>query len=179
MAGSSSARRYAQAVFDIAKERRDFQPWQDDLTRLADIFSDRDVANFLENPKVSYEQKAKALSQHLAGLRPLARNLALLLVQRNRIRLMPDIAEEFQRFADMYTGVIRTQVISAIPLTPAQENEIGASLRQLTGNEIRLSTTVDPEILGGLVVRMGDRVLDGSTRTQLQSLRNTLLGSPN
>lgn len=179
MAGSSSARRYAQAVFDIAKERGDFQQWLDDLTRLADVFSSNDVIGFLENPKISYEQKARIVGQHIAALRPLAQNLALLLVQKDRVRLMPDILEESQRFMDAHLGIVPTQVISAIPLTDEQENEIGASLRQLTGNDIRLSTTVDPEILGGLVIRMGDRVLDGSTRTQLQSLRSTLLGSPN
>jgi F-type H+-transporting ATPase subunit delta len=179
MAGSSSARRYAQAVFDIAREHGDLQQWQDDLTRLADIFSNLEVISFLENPKIAYEQKAGVLSQHLKGLRPLAQNLAQLLIQKDRVRLMPEIVEEYQRFMDGYLGVVPTQVVSAIPLTNDQEKEIGASLRLMTGKDIRLTTSVDPEILGGLVIRMGDRVLDGSTRTQLQSLRSTLLGSPN
>ena len=148
-----------------------------DLRRLADLFSGREVQAFLENPKVSLREKQDLLEPHLAGINPLAQNMAFLLVQRGRVRLSSALLAEYQRYLDAHEGIEPAEVVTAIPLDEAEQQEVARRLREVVGKELRLSISVAPEILGGLVARVGGRVLDGSTRSRLRSLRENLRAS--
>jgi len=179
VARAASARRYAQAAFQIARECGELQLWLEDLSRLADVFSNREAQAFLQNPKVGLDQKREFLEPHLAGMNPLARNLAYLLVQKGRVRLGSALLDEYQRYLDAHEGIEPAEVVTAIPLDEAEQEEISRRLRVVVGKELRLSISVDPEILGGLVARVGGQVLDGSTRSRLSSLRESLRVSAN
>lgn len=174
MARAASARRYAQAVFEIAQQSNELRPWLDDLERIADIFGDRDIQSFLENPKIGFDQKQQTLAPHIDGLRPLAQNLAYLLVQKGRVGVAGSLLEEYQRFLDEQEGIAPVEIITAVPLSDQQQQEIAEQLQTLVGKQLRLSVREDPTIIGGLIARIGDQVLDGSSRTRLRSLRENL-----
>ena len=171
---SGSARRYAQAVFEIAREHDSYDEWLRDLQALADIFGISEVQTFLEGPRVSLEDKGKLLDQHLQSLSPLAQNLARLLVKKRRVQLATRIFDSYQTMLDEQRGVVEATVTSALPLNPQLQEEIERVLQRQVGRQMRLSTHVDPEIIGGLVARVGDKVIDGSTRTRLKNLRDWL-----
>lgn len=176
MARAASARRYAQAVFEIAQESSDERSWLDDLGRIADIFDDREIQSFLENPKIRFDQKKQSLEPHFTGMNGLAQNFAYLLVQKRRVGIASDIAQEYQRFLDSLEDIAPVEVTTAVPLGKAEQDEITEKIQNIIGKTLRLTLREDPSILGGLIARVGDQVIDGSTRTRLVSLRESLHG---
>lgn len=170
------ARRYAEAVFAIATDHGTHDQWRDDLRSLAELIRHPQAGPFLTSFRVSREDKHRLLERAL-DVSPLAMNLALLLLQRDRLALAPRIAAEYELMLDTARGVARAEVTTAVPLGPEEERAVAEHLRQLTGaREVRLSTRVDPSIIGGVIARIGDRLIDGSTRTRLIQLRRTLAG---
>jgi len=174
MAKGISGRRHAQAVFLIALETNQLDRWQADLERIASILHDPEIGSFLENPKVSSERKRELLQQALKGVTPTAMNLAYLLVARNRLHIVQSIVTEYRRLSYAHKGVVEAEVVTAIPIGGQEEESIGKGLAAITGKTIMLGAKVDPEIMGGLVVRLGDKLMDGSIRTKLQELRRSL-----
>jgi len=174
MPSNGSARRYAQAVFEIAQEHDSYDQWLRDLQALADVFGISEVQAFLEGPRVPLEDKEKILDQHLQSLSPLAQNLARILVKKRRVQLATGILDSYLVMLDEQRGVVEATVTSAVPLDPQLQEEIERVLQAQVGKQMRLSTQVDPEIIGGLVARVGDKVIDGSTRTRLKNLRDWL-----
>ena len=106
---------------------------------------------------------------------PLALNLVSLLASRNLAGLMPGIVEQYQRLLDDHNGIERAEVVSAVPLDDAQRASVEELLKEVVGKEIRLTSRVDPQIIGGIVARVGDHVIDGSTATRLESMRRELI----
>ena len=176
MPSNGSVRRYAQAIFAIAQGDKTSDTWLNDLGRLTEICSIIEVQEFLKSPKLSFEQKDAFLAQHLEGLNPLALNLANLLVSKGRISLAGQIYESFQEMVDDEDGTVSAVLTSAIPLKKDLYNEIEKSLTRQTGAKLRMSSVVDPSIIGGIVARIGDKVIDGSTKAKLQNLRGWLNG---
>ena len=174
MAAGSSARRHAQAVFQIALEQDILDEWQADLDEIASAFADEDLNQVLESPRIRPDQKQELAGQRLAGLGPLARNLASLLVSKGRMALAGDIAEEYGALLDDHRGVGTAEVITAVPLDSQTEKRIVDQMSKATGKRITLTSSVDPDIVGGVVIKIGDRLMDGSTRTKLSAMRNTL-----
>lgn len=169
------ARRYAQAAFEVARERGQVEGWLEELERLVDLLEGTEAGAFLAAPQVPFEAKQQFVDQALAGFLPEVRNLVLLLVRRRRIRLLRRIFEEFSRLANEYRGVVVAEVTSAVPLEDADKAVVIRQLSELTGKRVILRTHVDPSILGGLIVRVGDKLIDGSVRTRLERLRETLI----
>ena len=101
-------------------------------------------------------------------------NLICLLASRGQVYVLPAIADRFQEMLDAHQGVERAEVVSAVSLTDAQREQVTKMLNDLSGQDVRLTTRIDPEILGGLVIRIGDRVMDGSARSRLQNMRREL-----
>ena len=97
-----------------------------------------------------------------------------LLTSRGAIHRLPEITDRYQEMLDAHRGIERAEIVSAVPLDDAQRDSVEEMLTRTSGKEIRLSTRVDPEILGGMVIRVGDRVMDGSARTRLQSMRREI-----
>ncbi len=176
MPRSASARRYAQAVFQIAIENDELESWLDDLTVLSAAVQDAELSAFLNAPQLSHSQKIAVLESTLKdAVGPLALNLVSLLASRNLAGLMPGVVEQYQRLLDEHNGIERAEVVSAVPLDDAQRAGVEELLRGVVGKEIRLTSRVAPEIIGGMVARVGDHVIDGSTATRLESMRRELI----
>ena len=172
MARGASARRYAQAVFAIALEQGEPDRWLDDLALLADAMANEEFANFLDAPQLTLNQKTALVEETLGdSVSRLARNLISLLASRNSARLLPSITESYQEMLDDYNGIERAEVISAVPLSDEQQQRIEMMLTGIVGKDITATSRVEPQILGGFVARVGDKVIDGSTRTRLDELR--------
>jgi len=168
------ARRYAQAVFAIALEGKGLDRWQSDLKKMAVIAGDELLVTSLQNPKINFDIKARLLSEQLAGVNPLALNLILLLVTRGRLDMLGDIAEEYQRLLDSYRDIESAEVTTAVPLEGESKLKLEDSLGAIMNKRVMLSSKVDAGIIGGVIVRIGGKLLDTSTRSKLEVLRNEL-----
>ena len=171
-----SAKRYAQAVFEIALEGGELDGWLDDLMLLAQVAENPEFSGILDAAQVSASRKMSVIRDVLGeSVGPLALNLISLLAARNLAHTVPGVASQYQQLLDAHRGIERAEVVSAVPLDDAQQQRVQDLLEGMIGNEIRLTSRVEPEILGGLVIRVGDRVLDGSTRTKLNAMRRGLV----
>lgn len=178
MAGAPKARRYARAAFDIAVEEDRLEGWLQDMQRAQEILEDDTLRTYLDLPKVTLARKVEVLRETLSSLNPLAQNLIGLLVSRGAVGLLPQIAAEYQRLMDAHLGRERAEVITAHPLEDQQKERLGRWLGQLLGKEVIVTSREDPEVLGGLVVRVGDRIIDGSTKGRLEAMRKDLADLP-
>ena len=174
MARRTYARRYSQAVFNIALERKELDRWQSDLRRIASLGEDATFIALLENPKIHFEDKAKLLSEWLGDINPLALNLVYLLVARGRLGMVGDIADEYQRLLDSYRGIEQAEVTTAIPLDDEDSRRLEERLGAVVGKKVVLKLKVDSNVVGGIVARIGGKLLDGSTRTKLMALKKAL-----
>ncbi len=176
MPRSASARRYAQAVFQIAAEQGELEKWLTDLATLVDAVREQGYAGVLDAPQIPLEEKMRRIREAFGdSVSPLALNLMSLLASRNGVNLLTDITEVYQQMLDEHQGIERAEVISAVTLSDEQQQQVATVLHNMVGKEIQLTTRVEPSILGGLVARVGDRVLDGSTKTKLDALRRELV----
>ena len=175
MPSGSAGRRYAQAIFSLAKEENKLDEWAGNLASLAYTFEQGEVKNFLENPKTTRESKINFVKNTLGGqVGTEALNLAQLLVRRERENLVGTIEQEYTRMWNRLKGIEVAQVTTAVPVDAAEEDRIRTSLARLTGKQVTLEMKVDPEIIGGVIAQVGDTLLDGSMRTRLQNLRKQL-----
>jgi F-type H+-transporting ATPase subunit delta len=142
---------------------------------MATVLQDAEIVSFLENPKVSLERKRDLLRPALGGITPKAMNLAYLLITKKRLRMVPSLVAEYRRLVYAHRGMVEADVVTAIPITDREEKRIGRDLAAITGKTVMLAATVDPDIMDGLVVRLGDKLMDGSVRTRLQELRRKLV----
>jgi len=174
MARRSYAKRYSQAVFEIALERKELDRWQSDLRKIARLAEEATLIAWLENPKFHFDIKARLLSERLGDINPLALNLACLLVARGRLRMAGDIADEYQRRLDSYRGIEQAEVTTAIPLDDEAQLSLAQRLGAVVGKKVVLKPKVDSNIIGGIVARIGDKLLDGSTSGKLLALKREL-----
>lgn len=174
MAKKAHARRYAQAVFSIAQEKGELDRWQSDLEAIAGLLADESVAAVLESPKVPLETKIRLLSEGLGGVDPLALNLVLLLLTRDGLSMMADVAAEFRVLVDGYHGIEQAEVTTAVPLSDEDKSELARRLGDITGKKVNVKAEVDPGIVGGIMARVGGKLLDGSTRSRLKTLQREL-----
>lgn len=170
------ARRYAEAMFGLALKQDTLDRTLDDVQGISQLFSKHTLAYLLREPKVPLQRKEKALRDTLsARVLPTSLNLALLIVQRGLVELMPNIASELQKMIFDYKNQAIAEVTTAVSMDDQQQNLVKQALEQKTGKTILLRTKVNPDILGGVVARVGDQVIDGSVQQRLQSLRRQLL----
>ena len=169
-------RRYAQAVFEIALERKELDNWQSDLKKIASLGDDATFIALLESPKFHFDTKAKLLSERLDKVNPLALNLVYLLMMRGRLSLIGDIADEYQRLLDSYRGIEQAEVTTAIPLDDEDKKRLAQHLSAVVGKKVILKPEVDSNLIGGIIARIGGKLLDGSTRSKLMALREEMVG---
>ncbi len=177
MANESVARRYSQAAFELAVEAGEAEAWSRALARIAQFLSDGEAARALQNTRVSHEVKHRLIDAGLADLPRMPLNLAHILVNKGRTGLAVLIAEQFARRVEEHQGIARARAVTAVALSDAERQTLAQRLRESTGRQVLLETDVDPSILGGVVVQIGDRLLDGSTRARLEALRGSLVGA--
>jgi F-type H+-transporting ATPase subunit delta len=171
------ARRYSQAVFEIALETKELDRWQSDLKKVVSVVGDAAFMALLESPRFHFEDKARLLSERLRGINPMALNLVLLLVTRGRLSIIGDIADGYQRLLDSYRGIESAEVTTAVPLDDKDRVKLAEHLGAMVGKKVRLKCEVDPSLIGGIVARIGDKLLDGSTRSKLMALKRELVGA--
>jgi len=174
------ARRYAEAMFEIGLKQNKLDRTLEDVKEIAQVFANRKLAYLLREPKIPAQRKETAIHRALVGrVLPSSLNLALLVVQRGLTDLMPNIGSELEKLVLNYKNQAIAEVTTATKLDDAQMNLIKQALERRTGKTILVETKVQPEILGGVITRIGDQVIDGSIRYRLSALRQQLLsGSP-
>ncbi|MBN1692898.1 MAG: ATP synthase F1 subunit delta [Dehalococcoidales bacterium] len=174
MAKKANPRRYAQAIFEIALEKKKLDLWQSDLQKVVDAVGEGDLLAALESPKIKFEDKSKLLKKRLKKIKPLAMNLLLLLITKSDIGIIGKIAQEYELLLNDYRGIKPADVITALPLDKKDEKELAKKLGKMVEAKVELKPRVEPEILGGMVVRVGGKLLDGSTRSKLIALKKDL-----
>ena len=170
----ASSKRYAQAAFELASQQDQTERWAEQLGTINEALLNTDLRAFLEHAKVPLARKRETVAEALSDVDPLVRNLLSLLVSRGLVDLFAEIVEDYGRMLNEFKGRQEVEVHSAVPLEQAERERITRLLSGLTGKEVVLDTKVDPDILGGLVIRVGDRLIDGSTRTRLDQLAKHL-----
>ena len=173
---SPAATRYAEAAFSLAAESGNEERWANDVSAAAEAFGAGGGAVFLADRKVSTDRKFAVIEQALAGALPEVRNLVKLLISRGRAETLPLVAERFRALWDEKRGVAQASVRTAVALDRGEQQQLTARLGEFTGKQIDLHAEVDPEILGGIVVRIGDTLIDGSARSRLLALKRQLEG---
>jgi F-type H+-transporting ATPase subunit delta len=175
MNNGAVARRYAQAAFEISLEQQALDRWRDDISVIAEYFANHQLKFILGEPNVRMERK-EAIVRDLLGekVQPEALSFALVLTERNLVGLAPRIRDEFERLYDEQKGQTPALVTTAVPLDDATRARIVATLQAQTGKRILLEERVDPSILGGAIIRVGDTLMDGSIRQRLAILRQQI-----
>ena len=176
MAKRAYAKRYAQAAFRIALERQELDKWQSDLNQIASLGSDAVLKALMDNPRLHFDDKVKVLAERLGNVSPMASNLVYMLVARGRFNLVAEIAEDYQRLYDIRRGVEPAEVVTAVPLDESEKARLAERLEAIIGKKVVVKHEVDPGLLGGIVARVGGKLLDGSTRSRLEALKEQLGG---
>lgn len=179
MADNVYARRYAQAVFRMALEQKELNVWQSDLRKIASVVRDEALFSLLTNREVSFDEKTKVLSERLGEIHPMALKLVSMLVARDRMGMIEDISDEYQQLLDNYHGVEGAEVAdvtTAVPLDDEDRLKLAQRITDMVGKPIVLRVKVDPGIVGGIIIRIGDKLIDGSIRSKLAALRRELGG---
>lgn len=175
MAARGVAKRYAEAVFDLANDQQNHDAWLADLEVLASAASDEAGGAFFSNPAIATEQKVAVLNDLLPGPdHQEARNLARMLMHRQRFESLPDILDVFRDLVLEARGIAIANVVTAVELNDSERAAISSGLEQIVGRQIELRSRVDPSIIGGVVARVGDQLIDASVTSKLRQLRSTL-----
>jgi F-type H+-transporting ATPase subunit delta len=174
------AERYAQAIFELGVETGGVTALIEDFHKLAEIFKQApDLRKIMGNPLVPEADRLATIAEicERVGVTDLTKNAVGLLTRRKRIGALDGIAEELDRLSDQRAGIVRATVVSAEPLTEWFADKLTEELRSMTGRRVVLDRKHDPELLAGLIIRIGDQVIDGSARTKLAELSAYLLQS--
>ncbi len=173
---STVARPYAQAAFDLAQENNDLKTWSDMLQLCAMIVSDEQLSELIGHPDVSKEALVELILK-VAGdrLNTVGRNFIRVLANNGRLNVLSEIASLYEQHRAEAERRVDAEVISAFPLSDAQQQALVESLKKRLGREIRLTASIDESLIGGAIVRAGDLVIDGSVSGHLNKLAQTLI----
>ena len=177
MAEELQIKRFARAVFEIARERNEMDVWSRDLAKMAALAQNRPLVSALENPRFTFENKKKLLAGQLKGIGALAQNLAYVLTAGGHFHFIALVAEEYAQILADDRGIARAEVTTAVPLDDEERKRITAQLGVITGKKVTIVEKVNAEILGGMVARVEGKIIDGSTRTQLDKLKSQVAGA--
>jgi F-type H+-transporting ATPase subunit delta len=171
------SRRYAKALVAIGSDQDKVEEYGEELARIGSIFSDQQTLRLLmDSPTVSLEKKAAILSDLVGHLKVSTGvgNFLGLLLNKDRLRYLPQIEADYRRFADERSGVLRARITSALELSAEQREAIKSRLEAGTKKRVELRVEVDPSLIGGVQVEIGGRVFDGSLKAQLNRIEDTL-----
>ena len=176
------ARPYARAIFEIAEGAGALADWSESLAVAGQLLGDRDLVEYLGDPDLSDERRFEFLSglfdnagsRLLAGDDKKGSNFLKLLIENDRVGVLPEISEHFEALKAEVENSVDAVVTSAVALSEQQLAEIADSLKKRLGRDIRITTKIDETLIGGAVIRAGDVVIDGSLRARLNGLANAL-----
>jgi len=163
---------YARSLFQVAKEHAKLDVVKDELGALADaIDGNRDLAVFFFSPYFSTQEKKDGLGRAVVDADPAIRNFLELLIEQHRMPAIFRIRRRFEALWEQENRLLPVQVTSAVPLDPQTVEQLGAKIGEQTGRRVQLTSTVDPGIVGGIVLRVGNSILDASIKNRLNQLR--------
>lgn len=174
MAKPTAGSRYAQALFELAAQRERMEPWAAELDYMAAALQDGEFNPFLKHAEVPLARKIAALAAVLPEVDPLVRNLGALLISRNAVDRIGEVAAGYRQLLDARLGRQPVAVTTAVELEPGEAEQVRQFVAGLIRREVALTARVDPAILGGIIIQIGDRLLDGSARAKLEGLRKQL-----
>ena len=169
---------YSRSLFEVAKEHGNLDLIRDQLGQFTDALEqNRELAIFFFSPYFSTEEKEQGLNRALVDADPVFRNFLELLIENHRMPVIYRARRQFEALWDVEHRLLPVDVTSAVPLDPAVSEELGRKIREQTGQNVELTSTVDPDILGGIVLRVGNSILDASISNRLQQLRREVAKS--
>lgn len=181
MTARAAARRYARALFDVALAEGSPEQVQGELRQFADLVRGNEALwNVFGNPAIPAARKhglVKALLDRIGPISAPLAKLLLLLADRDRVALLPDVADAYDERVLDYQKVVRGGVTTAVPLDANRLRALEDSLGRLTGRRVVLQPNVDPAIIGGVVAKLGSLVYDGSVATQLEKMKESLIAA--
>ena len=177
MARIASGKRYAQAAFELAREKNELERWQVDLRKIAELSTDESITDLLENPRLPFQLKRELLETRLGDINALALNLACLLVGKGILGIAGDISREYDRLLDTHRGIEHAEVLTALSLDEGDKQRLSSKLGELVRRKVIVDARVDPAIIGGFKAKVDDMLIDASVRNRLESLRKSLVGA--
>ena len=171
---------YAKALFVVGKEENALDDYVETLQAFADLYaSTPEVVDALTNRIYPADVRAKAMAEIVksADVSEIMANFLNLLAEKNRAIVLPEIAESFQTMVDEERNICKGLVISSKELQPAMQEKAKETLEKITGKQVVLKAEIDESIIGGIIAKVGDLVLDGSIKTQLEGLKESIKGS--
>ena len=171
---TTSVKRYAQAVFEIALESNKLKVWQSNLTKIAKLVQDDEFVSLAENPKIQFDLKTNLVQERLGKINPMALNLVYLLIAKGKLKNAGQLADEYERLLNDHYGIKTAEVTTAIALDNTERERLGQNLEALVGKKISINIQVNPDILGGFIARIDDSLIDGSIRHKLEMLKKRL-----
>ena len=172
---TTAARPYANAVYDIAFETSSLESWGDALANLATVIADAQMNELLDSPELGKNQKGELVIQVLGDkLTEKQQNLVKLMAENGRLKLIPDVLEQFEVARAKAENKIEAEVISAFELSVQQISELVNTLKNKLGCDITLTVTIDESLIGGVIIKAGDTIIDASMKSQLDSLALSL-----
>jgi F-type H+-transporting ATPase subunit delta len=173
----SVARRYAKALMSIGVDNRQFDRYSKDLEQFTELLQNKQLSDTLGNPSYPLSKRTAVLEQLIGRARPnpIIRKFLLLLMERGRIEALPAISREYQKMADDHAGRVRATVASAERLDLGTSSRLKKILAERTGRQVLLEQVIDPNLMGGMVTKLGSYVFDGSIRARLEAMRQQLM----
>ena len=168
----TAARRYAEAAFEIGRSDRTLDAWERDLAQLGELLANDELRRLLEHPAIPFARKEKVMTLLAGdGVSREALALVLLMVRRGRPGAVSRMIEHFGELLRRERGITLAEVRTALPLDDEQRRAVAERLAELTGEQVEMNETVDESLIGGIAVRIGDRLYDASVRSRLERLR--------
>jgi F-type H+-transporting ATPase subunit delta len=171
------AKRYARALFEVALEKKQLELVEADLRSLKESYEQsQEFSALIDSPVISTEAKQQAFSASFEKrLQDIAFRFVMLLISKNREMLLMQIVEEFGDLLDQHRGIVRGDVFSVTPLSEEQVENLVARLNRVTGKNVVITRHLDESLLGGIVIKLQDKVFDASLRNKLEKLRQNLV----
>ena len=176
MSNSIYDKRLAKMIFDNALKSKKLNAWLSRLRKISDIVKDSAVSKLLKDPKITFDDKAKVLTDRLGKMDPLALKLISKLLDKGRLDRMDNVTDEYQRLLDAYHGVEGAEIAeitTAIPLEDKDKLELAKRLTDIIGKPVVIKDAVDPELIGGIIIKIRGRLIDGSIRSKLRDLKGS------
>ena len=166
---------YARALFDAALEEGTLEPVRDEVAQLAQAVAEvPELRELLRNPQLDPRAKAAALKEVLSGGEELVRNFVLLLADKGRAGIYEEIAREFERLIAEHEGIVHAELTTAVELSDKEARDLLRQIEQAAGRKVEATRTVDPGLIGGIVLQVGSHRLDASVRGRIERLRREL-----
>ncbi|SVC21748.1 uncharacterized protein METZ01_LOCUS274602 [marine metagenome] len=177
MADTQVARRYAQAILNIAVDEDTLGRWRTDLADVAFLLVDSEAAPLLATNSIPIEKRYAVIEQALGHVQQNARNFAKLLLKKSRTVEAQAITDVFNNLADQIEGICHAEIITAVELNKTNLEAIEKKISDALNMKVETTSKIDDALVGGIVIKIGDHLIDGSLRTRLRTLRNELAGA--